>query len=211
VILLGLFRPDPLPGYKEGGRNALNSAFSGGDEQWAQWLVDAQRGDGEAYRRFLIAAVPFIETLARRRLRSPEGIEDVVQDTLLTVHRIRHTYEPGKPVKPWLAAIASRRTVDLLRRTGRQRSREVADPIAYETFADPAANQEQAAAAPQEVAQLMQALSPKQKEAIELVKLREMSLVEASAASGQTVASLKVNIHRAVQKLRGSLDRGQVE
>jgi RNA polymerase sigma-70 factor (ECF subfamily) len=46
------------------------------------------------------------------------------------------------------------------------------------------------------------ALSPGQKEALELVKLREMSLAEASAASGQSVASLKVNIHRALKKLR---------
>ena len=41
-----------------------------------------------------------------------------------------------------------------------------------------------------------------QREALELVKLREMSLVEASAVSGQSVGALKVNVHRAIKALR---------
>ena len=45
-------------------------------------------------------------------------------------------------------------------------------------------------------------MTPKQKEALELVKLKEMSLAEASAASGQTVGALKVNVHRAMTRLQ---------
>jgi len=52
-------------------------------------------------------------------------------------------------------------------------------------------------------------LPPKQKEAIELVKLREMALAEASAASGQSVGALKVNVHRAIQRIRRELGRGE--
>ncbi len=51
----------------------------------------------------------------------------------------------------------------------------------------------------------------RQKEALELVKLKEMSLVEASAASGQSVALLKVNIHRAIKKLRLNLTKVRPE
>jgi RNA polymerase sigma-70 factor (ECF subfamily) len=50
-------------------------------------------------------------------------------------------------------------------------------------------------------------LSKGQKEALDLVKLKEMSLVEASAVSGQSVASLKVNIHRAIKKMRLNLSK----
>jgi len=49
---------------------------------------------------------------------------------------------------------------------------------------------------------MMAELTPRQKEALELVKLREMTLAEASAASGQSIASLKVNVHRAIRKLQ---------
>jgi RNA polymerase sigma-70 factor (ECF subfamily) len=55
---------------------------------------------------------------------------------------------------------------------------------------------------------MMAELTPKQKEALDLVKLREMSLAEASAVSGQSIPSLKVNIHRAIRKLRLGLGGG---
>jgi RNA polymerase sigma-70 factor (ECF subfamily) len=48
----------------------------------------------------------------------------------------------------------------------------------------------------------MEGLSPVQKEAIELTKVKDMSLAEASAVSGQSIASLKVNVHRALKKMR---------
>ncbi len=136
-------------------------------------------------------------------------MEDIVQDALLTVHRVRHTYEPGRPARPWLAAIVTRRAIDAGRRRGRIGAREVADPAAYETYPDPAANRTQGAEATEEIGRMMAQLTPKQKQALELVKLQEMSLAEASAASGQSVASLKVNIHRAIRRLRRGLGRDE--
>lgn len=124
---------------------------------------------------------------------------------------MRHTYEPGRPVKPWLAAITARRSIDALRRHGRTGAREVHDERAYETYADPRANKEGSGDAARTVAQMTHGLSPGQKEALKLVKLQEMSLAEASAVSGQSVASLKVNIHRAIKKLRLNLRKDQPE
>ena len=130
---------------------------------------------------------------------------------LLTVHRIRHTYEPGRPVKPWLAAIVARRSIDATRKRGRVASRELHNEQAYETYADPAANNWDAAHDAGELARMTEGLSKGQKEALDLVKLKEMSLAEASEASGQSVASLKVNIHRALKKLRLNLLKDQGE
>jgi RNA polymerase sigma-70 factor (ECF subfamily) len=126
---------------------------------------------------------------------------------LLTLHRVRHTYQPGRPAEPGLAAIVTRRAIDAARRRGRIGAREVHDEAAFETFADPLANRESAAEAADSVAHLLGELTPKQREALELVKLKEMSLAEASAASGQSVGALKVNVHRAIQRLRQRLAR----
>ncbi|MBA2467206.1 MAG: sigma-70 family RNA polymerase sigma factor [Sphingomonas sp.] len=145
--------------------------------------------------------------MARQRVWDQDGVEDVVQDVLLTVHRVRHTYEPGRPVKPWLAAIVARRSIDALRKRGRIGTREVHNELAYETFADSAANQSEAGDDARTLAQMMDDLTPRQREALELVKLREMSLLDASARSGQSVALLKVNIHRAIKKMRLALHR----
>lgn len=171
-------------------------------------LTAAQQGDSAAYRLFLTSVTPFIRTVVRNHGCRDEAAEDVLQDVLLTVHRVRHTYEPGRPVKPWLAAIAARRAIDSLRRRGRVSRQEVHNEAAYETFADPDANKEEAGDTVRELARMTSGLSPRQKEALELVKLKELSLAEASVLSGRSVASLKVNIHRAMKKMRHNFTKG---
>ena len=173
-------------------------------EHWGELLAAAQRGDAQAYRLFLTAIVPFARAVARRRAVSDVAVDDIVQDALITIHRVRHTFLPGRPVKPWLAAIIVRRSIDALRRHGRVARQEVSNPLAYETYADPQANKEDAADAAVTLARMTETLSPGQKEAIELVKMKQLSLAEASTVSGQSVASLKVNIHRAMKKLRAN-------
>ena len=178
---------------------------AGGDGQgdrWGDLLAAAQRGDPDAYRGFLDAILPFVRAIARRRCWSDDMAEDVIQDALLTIHRVRHTYQPGRPVEPWLAAIVARRSIDATRKRGRIGRQEVFNDAAYETFADPRANEPTGADASRTLARMTKGLPRGQKEAIELVKIKEMTLAEASLASGQSIASLKVNIHRAMKKLR---------
>jgi RNA polymerase sigma-70 factor (ECF subfamily) len=177
-------------------------------EEWGALLAAAQRGDAVAYRAFLTAILPFVRAIARRRCWSEDMIDDVVQDALLTVHRVRHTYQPGRAVEPWLAAITVRRAIDAARRRGRIGRRERHDEAAFETFADPQANEPMEADAARSLARITGQLSRGQQEAIDLVKVREMTLAEASLASGQSIALLKVNIHRAMKKMRLSIAKG---
>ena len=67
-----------------------------------------------------------------------DRVEDVIQDVLVTVHRVRHTYDPARPFTPWLRAIAQRRAIDVLRSHGRHRTREIHAPVMYESHPDPA-------------------------------------------------------------------------
>src|SRR5918994_665188 len=101
-----------------------------------------------------------------------------------------HCSPPASRAMPPPIAISCRRSCRSCARwrgRGCQASREVHHPTAYETFADPQANQ--TGEASHSLARMMAELSPRQKEAVDLVKLREMSLAEASAASGQSIAS----------------------
>src|SRR5258708_6752361 len=72
---------------------------------WAALMAAAQDGDRQAYARLLREILPFVRAVAGRRHGTPDRVEDVVQDVLLTVHRVRQTYDPGLPFEPWLAAI----------------------------------------------------------------------------------------------------------
>lgn len=171
---------------------------------WGELMRAAQDGDRNAYERLLCEIMPFVRSLARRRCHSPADIEEMVQDTLLTVHRVRHTYDPGRPFSAWLAAIATRRAIDLLRRRQRISKYETTDSQLIETFSGAAANNEvEALHSADEVANLLQRLPARQREALEMLKLRDMSAAQAAKASGQSAGALKVNAHRALKALRG--------
>ena len=173
------------------------------DQRWSRLMAAAQDGDRGAYVRLLRDILPFIRAVVSRQHRTPDRIEEVVQDVLLSVHRVRHTYDPARPFRHWLAMIARRRSIDALRRRTRLAAFEISDDTAYETFADPAANKAQEVyVAVDGLSEAVATLPAQQREAIELLKLREMSLIEASSASGRSVAALKVNVHRAIKSLR---------
>ncbi len=173
------------------------------DRIWSGWMARAQDGDHAAYAQLLREILPFLRVLTRRRCRDADRCEDIIQDVLLTVHRVRHTYDPARPFTPWLAAICDRRSIDALRKRVRLGAHETSDDRAFETFADPAANKElDAGDAAQALAAMVADLPPAQREALELVKVKEMSLLEASKVSGQSVGALKVSVHRAIKALR---------
>lgn len=179
------------------------------DTDWAILMAHAQDGDRSAYQRLLQEITPYLRSLAARRHRDPSDIEDAVQDILLTVHAIRHTFDPTRPFGPWLVTIANRRFIDRLRRQGRRRGRETPLMPEHETFAEPQANLEETPDR-RELEKAIDELPPMQRKAVQLLKLKEMSLKEASTESGMSIAALKVNMHRAVKSLRKILgDRSE--
>ncbi|MGQ0682297.1 sigma-70 family RNA polymerase sigma factor [Bradyrhizobium sp.] len=179
------------------------------DVDWSILMARAQEGDRAAYHRLLQEITPYLRSLAVRRHRDRRDVEDSVQDVLLTIHSIRHTYDPARPFAPWLIAIANRRFIDRLRRQGRTRDREIPLTDEHETFCEPAANLEERSDE-RELEGMVSNLPPAQQNAVRLLKLKELSLKEAAAVSGMSVASLKVNVHRALKSLRKKmLDRSE--
>ncbi|MBN9069287.1 MAG: sigma-70 family RNA polymerase sigma factor [Rhizobiales bacterium] len=174
------------------------------DIDWAILMARAQDGDAKAYLRLLEEMTPYLRLLASRRLYDRQDIEDAIQDVLLTVHAIRHTYDPARPFGPWLVTIASRRFVDRLRRQSRQKAREAPLTLEHETFVEHRANIEESLER-RELEGAIENLPPRQQEAIRLLKLKEMSLKEAAKTSGMSVVSLKVATHRALKSLRKML------
>ncbi|CCD92175.1 Sigma-24 (FecI-like) [Bradyrhizobium sp. ORS 375] len=179
------------------------------DTEWAILMAHAQDGDRAAYQRLLREITPYLRSLAARRHRDPGDIEDAVQDVLLTVHAIRHTFDPTRPFGPWLVTIAKRRFIDRLRSQGRRRRRELPLAAEHEAVAALQVRFDEGSDR-RELKKAIDELPPMQRQAVHLLRLREMSLKEASQASGMSIASLKVNVHRAVKNLRRMLgDRSE--
>lgn len=173
------------------------------DTEWSTLMAAAQDGDRRAYERLLREIVPFLRGVARRRLRGEADIEDAVQDTLLTIHQIRHTYDPSRPIRPWLGAIAERRALDRVRSVGRRAAREEElTDLHHETLRGSSTNEGESRLQARDVRAAVADLPPGQRQAIELLKLEELSLAEASTRTGQSVTALKVATHRAILALR---------
>jgi RNA polymerase sigma factor (sigma-70 family) len=183
------------------------SANEQADRQRAAWMAAAQAGDQRAYSRLLGDSVALIRAVARRQGVAVDALDDVVQETLLTVHRVRHTFDPSRSYDAWLSAIASRRAIDVLRSHGRRDRREVHDELAYENHADrddasAGTEREQRA---KRLREAIDTLPPGQREAVEELGLKEHSLAEAAESTGRKTGALKVNLHRALKTLRERL------
>lgn len=179
------------------------------DQRLAQLMRRAQQGDSLAYAELLNEITPLLRRDIRRRHRflSPQDAEDLVQDVLLSLHVVRATYDSARPFLPWLMAITHNRMVDGVRRRARRSANEVMVEQLPETFADDATNRVGEGYGDAEaLRQAVQRLPQGQRTAIEMVKMREMSLKEASSASGMSVAALKVAVHRGMGALRKALN-----
>jgi RNA polymerase sigma factor (sigma-70 family) len=178
------------------------------DLRWAGLMVMAQDGDKEAYRALLMALTPHLRAITRRYLGRGEDAEDALQDVLMIVHGIRHTYERNRPFKPWLNTIASRRCIDLLRRRAHRLQHEMADDEDIGHHPHAGHGPEETLLRAHEASRVHDAvasLPPRQREAVSMLRLQELSLNEAADHSKQSVGSLKVACHRAMASLHNAL------
>lgn len=168
------------------------------------WMA-AQAGDEHAYRQALSLMAARLRSFYRRRMSGLiDYVEDLVQETLLAVHLRRGTYDAQFPVSAWLTAIAHHKLVDLLRRRGRKDNlNDEYDDVDEMSLATEAAEPH----ALRDLEVLLRALPETQRQSIVLTKLEGLSVAEASARTGISEASIKVNVHRGLKRLADLVKR----
>lgn len=166
----------------------------------------AQAGDEAAYRQALTLLAGRLRGFFVRRMQAvADDVEDLVQETLLAMHLQRGTYRPDVPVMAWAHAIARHKLVDLWRRRGRREAVHLSlDELDEADQPVVAAD----ASARHDLRVLLALLPPAQRQAIALTRLEGLSMAEASQRSGVSVAALKVQVHRGLQRLM-ALMRGR--
>jgi len=176
------------------------------EERWRQQMQAAQDGDKAAYETLLTDIMPLLRAVVQRTWRNPHDVEDIVQDVLLSLHVVRHTYDPTRPFVPWLLTIARRRIADTARRSSSRSAHETTVEVLPETFSGDATKNEQEGSDDQAaIRTALAGLTGGQREAVELLKVQGLSLNEASAITGKSVAALKINVHRGLKALRRKL------
>lgn len=167
-------------------------------ETMGMLMTRAQDGDRAAYRVLLNLCQRWLKRYYSRRVM-PSVLDDLVQETMISLHRKRSSYDPTRPFLPWLAAIARYRWIDQLRRTTRAAETELDFDIAADSS-------DSDIVARLSLDRLLERLPERQSRVIRLVKIDGFSVADAAVMSGQSEPLVKVNIHRGLKTLAASIE-----
>jgi RNA polymerase sigma-70 factor (ECF subfamily) len=188
---------DAGQGKREEGNALLDAAM----DRYARGEDDAF---GEIYDRLTPRLLAFLLRQTRDRARA----EDVVQQTMLQIHRARGRFVQGAQVIPWAFAIARRLLIDAHRRGGREVLAPTDDDGAQKLLVALDAPADDVAIAKELAKKIMEELArlpENQRVAFELIKQDGLSVAEAAEMLGTTVAAVKLRAHRAYEALREAL------
>lgn len=165
------------------------------------------RGEDDAFGEVYDKLAPRLYGFLLRYTRDHARAEDVVQQTMLQIHRARGRFVPGAEVTPWAFAIARRLLIDQHRRSGREVLAPTDDDVG-ELLVSLDARADELAIAKQVAVRLgeeLRRLPENQRVAFELIKQDGLSVAEAAQVLGTTVAAVKLRAHRAYEALRAVL------
>ena len=159
-----------------------------------------QQGDFTAAAALIERISPQLHRFFAAQYGSRVDADDLLQDTWLRIHKVRHTYRPGEPALPWFYAIARHVRVDHYRKS----LRTTAGERELEAIAKTAASPPEAGLA-DDLDALLAPLSESQREVIAMLKVTGMSLEEVARATSSSVGAVKQKAHRAYEKLRKTM------
>jgi RNA polymerase sigma-70 factor (ECF subfamily) len=155
-----------------------------------------QQADPAAPAALVAMISPALLRFFRYNAASREQAEDLLQETWLKIHRMRHTWRPGERVLPWVYAIAHHVRIDSYRRTRRIAARETPLDTALEPAAPNVAYESI------HFESLVAALPDGQREVVTMLKSAGMTVEEVARATSSTVGAVKLKAHRAYERLR---------
>jgi RNA polymerase sigma-70 factor (ECF subfamily) len=148
-----------------------------------------QAGDHAAAQALIELISPNLHRYLDAQAANHCDADDLLQEVWLRIHRVRHTYQPTKPLLPWVYAIRTS--------VREQRWDELHEPTA--------SGEAESAHAGRDLQELLSPLTASEREVLELMKVGGMSLEEVARATSCTVGSVKQKVHRAYGKLRETM------
>lgn len=164
-------------------------------------MVRYQQADTLATETLLNLLWPMLNRFFLSMPDSRPSAEDLAQETLLRIHRVRHTYRPGEPLLPWVYAIARHVRIDHFRSQRRRATREEAlDGKTLDHKAAPASGDSR------DLEKLLAAIPESQREVLTMLKVLGMTVEEVARTTASTTGAVKQKAHRAYEKLRKLLE-----
>lgn len=174
-------------------------------DQWRELAGLAQTGDKAAYARLLREIAPYIRNLALKSIKDRDGVEDLVQEVLISVHKALPSYGAERPFMPWLMAIYSFRRTDYLRAYYAQRghlkvSADVLDWSEQGPVTNPTHSGEL-----KDIEAALASVPQAQRSLFTMMRIQGYTAQEIAHKTGMSVTAVKVSVHRTAKKLKEKL------
>jgi RNA polymerase sigma-70 factor (ECF subfamily) len=174
-----------------------------GDTELAEAMAAYQSGNMEAFETIYLALGGALRGYLGALARNRGVADDLLQETFLQVHRVRHTYQSPRPVRPWLYAIA--RNVFLMHRRStsrRGRHEAIADDALPEV---PIFPEVEGLGDRETIRVALARVAEGRREPLLLHHILGMSFKEVGAVLGISEGAAKVRAHRALADLREAM------
>ena len=173
---------------------AASKLYADDEARWSALMTSAQSGGEADYRRLLSEPSVVIKRYLLSRIGEHDFVEDCVQESLMAIHRARHTYDPSRRFRPWFFAIVKHKAIDMLRSQRASQSAVEAGQAGLDHVAEPLVDDASG--------QLLGCLTPEDRQAITMTKLIGLTHAEAAGQLSISESAMKVRVHRAIQRLK---------
>jgi len=174
------------------------------EELWAAAMRAERRGDAAAYEGLLADIAKTLRALIRGRLArfgmNVDETEDILQEVLIGLHTVRHSWDASRPFLPWLHAIVRYKLSDAVRRRRRE-ARYRYDLTLEEWSYVPAATPEDPDLGLVDLNRHLAELSTGQREVVRALALEGASVRETAQKLKTSEGAVRVTLHRALQRL----------
>jgi RNA polymerase sigma factor (sigma-70 family) len=166
----------------------------------------AADGDAGAFETLVRETTPSVRTVVRQYVRSPEDVNDLVQEVYLRALQRLHTLEDPERLRSWLYAIARNAGLDHVRQVKRRPTSAMEDEPTELRDVEPG---------PEELAEVRELaarvrggaarLNPRDSTLLAMVTQLGFTPTDVAGALGMSHTAAKVAVHRARQRLRNAM------
>ncbi len=180
------------------------------EEKLRDLLIQSIEGNQDSYKIFLTELIPILRSFFQKKIQNSNDVDDVIQETLISIHRALHTYDKRIAISKWIYTIAHRRYVDFIRKYSKTQKNKVE----LETIIEFPANKEIELIEQYEqsdrIKSVLNLLNEKEQKIFKMLKVEKFSIKEASKILNLSEGALKVAIHRIYKKIKNLIQQKEL-
>lgn len=165
-------------------------------DKWQEWMIASLDGNKNTYRLLLCELRIWLFGYFRTRVHEA-SIEDLIQDTLLTIHNKRASFDTSRILLPWIIAIARNKLIDKYRRSIKM--------IEVELDFDLQDTNSPENCAREDIEKLLKLIPQNQANIISMIKIQELSIEEVALKTGLSQSNVKISVHRGLKALQSKV------